>query len=288
MTLRHPPSTARHRLLDTLPLEERRLEINGLATSVLEGGDGPPMLLLHGAIQIGGVVWWRVIPRLAGSFRLVVPDLPGLGETAPAARLDTSAVTGWLSGLIEHTSTQPPTLVAHSAPGGLAARYAVEHSDRLRRLILVDAAGLGPFRPSPGLLVALVRSMARPSERNFERFMGRVMHDLDRVRVDTGEQWKAFTQYAASRAVLPSVKQAMRQLPKSASRPIPHEDLRKITVPTTLLWGRHDQLVPLRVGEAASNRHGWPLHAIDDVGHLPHVERPHTFVDALTEATQSA
>ncbi len=281
MTLRHSASTARHRLLDTLPVEERRLEIDGLATSVLEGGDGPAMILLHGAIQIGGVVWWRVIPRLAGSFRLVVPDLPGLGETAPAERLDSAAVTKWLTALIQQTSTEPPTLVAHSAPGGLAARFAVEHGDRLRRLILLDAAGLGPFRPAPGLLVALLRSMARPGEHSFERFMGRVMHDLDRVRADTGDRWQAFTHYAASRAVVPSVKQAMRQLPKSGTRPIPDQDLRRIKVPTTLLWGRHDQLVPLPIGEAASNRHGWPLHVIDDVGHLPHVERPDAFVDAL-------
>ncbi|MDP8932009.1 MAG: hypothetical protein M3O70_26435, partial [Actinomycetota bacterium] len=118
---------------------------------------------------------------------------------------------------------------------------------------------LGPFRPSPSVLVALLRSMARPGEHSFERLMGRVMHDPDRVRADTGDRWKAFTQYAASRAVLPSVKQAMRQLPKSGTRPIPDQDLRRIKAPTTLLWGRHDQLVPVRIGEAASNRHGWPL-----------------------------
>lgn len=118
--------------------------------------------------------------------------------------------------------------------------------------------------------------------------MRRVMHDLDRVRVDTGERWKDFTRYAASRAVLPGVKQAMRQLPKSARRPIPDEDLRRITVPTALVWGRHDRLVPLRIGEVASNQHGWPLHVIDDVGHLPHVERPDAFVDALAEATKPA
>jgi len=65
--------------------------------------------------------------------------------------------SGWLDGLIELSCGEQPILVAHSTPGALAARFAVEHGDRLRRLVLVDAAGLAPFRPSPGLLVAAAR-----------------------------------------------------------------------------------------------------------------------------------
>ena len=64
----------------------------GISTAVLEGGDGPPLVLLHGGIECGGAYWAPVIARLAENHRLVVPDAPGLGESEPVARLDDGGV----------------------------------------------------------------------------------------------------------------------------------------------------------------------------------------------------
>ncbi len=58
--------------------------------------------------------------------------------------------------------------------------------------------------------------------------------------------------------------------------------LARIDVPTTLLWGRHDRMVPLAIGETAATRHGWPLHIIDAAAHAPHIEQPDAFVETLT------
>jgi pimeloyl-ACP methyl ester carboxylesterase len=285
MTMEHTHTTDRDRLLEGLPLQQRQRQLAGIATAVLEGGDGPPLVLLHGGIQAGGVIWWRVLPRLASTHRVVVPDLPGLGESAPAARLDTWTVAVWLEALIQATCHEPPILVAHSAPGALAARFAVQDGAGLRRLVLVDAAGLAPFRPSPGLLVALGRSVLRPGIGSFEGLMGRVMYDLDRVRQPDGERWQALAGYAVSRATRPSAKRAMRQVARGGTRAIPHQQLRGIAVPTVLLWGSRDPLLPLPIAQMASARFGWPLHVIDDAGHLPHVEQPKAFLDALAAAT---
>lgn len=276
-------TTMRDRVLDGLGLEQRRLRLDGVVTSVLEGGQGPPLVLLHGAIQAGGLIWWRAVPRLAEHHRLIVPDVPGLGESEPAGGpLEPATVVRWLAHLVELTCDQEPVLVAHSAPGGLAARFAVEHGHRLRRLVLVDAAGLGPFRPPPGLLFALLGSTARPSARSFERLMGHVLHDLDAVRRGAGDRWEALAGYAVSRAAVPSVKRAMRQLPRSGTKRVPEAALHDLAVPTALIWGRHDRLVPVTVAEAAHARWGWPLRVIEGAGHLPHVEQPDRFVDAVT------
>jgi pimeloyl-ACP methyl ester carboxylesterase len=252
MTMQHSHKTVREQLLEGLPLNQRHRELAGITTSVLEGGDGPPLVLLHGGIQAGGIIWWRVLPRLVSTHRVVVPDLPGLGESAPAAHLDARTVAAWLDSLIEVSCEEPPILVAHSTPGALAARFAVEHGDRLRRLVLVDAAGLAPFRPSPGLLVALLRSVMRPTIGSLEGLMGRVMHDLDRVRQQEGERWQALASYTVSRATRPSAKQAMRQVARSGTKAIPRDQLRGIAVPTALLWGSHDRLLPLPIAQAAS------------------------------------
>ncbi len=74
----------------------------------------------------------------------------------------------------------------------------------------------------------------------------------------------------------------MRHLIATETKPIADTELARIDVPTTLLWGRHDRMVPLAIAEAAASRHGWPLHVIDDAAHAPHIEQPDAFVETLT------
>src|SRR6266508_3623535 len=71
---------AREELLAGLPVAERRIELAGVTTAVLEGGDGPPMVLLHGPGEFAAG-WLRVLPDLAADHRVVVPDLPGHGAS---------------------------------------------------------------------------------------------------------------------------------------------------------------------------------------------------------------
>ena len=93
--------------------------------------------------------------------------------------------------------------------------------------------------------------------------------------------YDAFETYTRSRARDPGVKRTMRRLIATGTKPIPDAELDRIDVPTTLLWGRHDRMVPLSIGEAAASRHGWPLHVIDRAAHAPHIEQPDAFVDTL-------
>src|SRR5215208_5811386 len=74
---------ARQRLLAGLPVIERRLQPAGVPTAVLEGGDGPPIVLLQGEFA---AVWTRVIPELVTTHRVIAPDLPGLGASGVSAR----------------------------------------------------------------------------------------------------------------------------------------------------------------------------------------------------------
>ena len=64
-------------------------------------------------------------------------------------------------------------------------------------------------------------------------------------------------------------------------KPVPDEELRRIRVPVEMIWGRNDRVMPFRHAERASAAYGWPLHAIDDAGHVPFVEQPQAFANAL-------
>ena len=76
----------------------------------------------------------------------------------------------------------------------------------------------------------------------------------------------------------------MRWLISHCTKEIPEDELRRITLPTALLSGRHDRFVSLDHAEAASARLGWPLHVVDDAGHVPHVEQHEAFLHTLHTA----
>jgi pimeloyl-ACP methyl ester carboxylesterase len=270
--------TERERLLQGLPVEERRIDVNDVSTVVLEGGDGPPLVLLHGGIECGGAYWAPVIPRLAEQHQLVVPDVPGLGESAAVAQLDQATFDGWMQALLEQTCGEPPTLIAHSLVGTLAARFAASHGEQLQRLVLYGVPGIGPYRLPIGLRVIAVRFTLRPSEANMERFERWAFADLDAVRRRDPDWMHAFSTYTRSRARVPHVRRTMRYLVTTCTKQV-HD---RIEVPTTLLWGAKDRFVPLPLAEEAAGRLGWTLQVIDDAGHVPHIERPGAFLEEVT------
>jgi pimeloyl-ACP methyl ester carboxylesterase len=285
-TQRFAGEDARARLLSGLPVTERRLQLAGVSTAVLEGGDGPPMVLLAGEFA---AVWMRVIPDLVTTHRVIAPDLPGLGASgAPDGPLDADAALAWLDELIDQTCAIPPVLVGKGAGGALGARFTIDHSDRVDRLVLVDAYGLDRFRPPPGMALSFISVLLRPSERGLQRsFRNYCFVDLDGVRATMGERYELMAAYALDRFRTPSVKAAMRSLFRHLASTIPPQDLDRIAVPTTLIWGRHDVGMRLDVAETASARYGWPLHVIENARDDPAIEQPAAFLDALRTALGS-
>ncbi|HEU4367440.1 MAG TPA: alpha/beta fold hydrolase [Methylomirabilota bacterium] len=271
----------RRRLLADVAVEERRLELAGISTAVLEGGTGPSLVLLHGP---GGNAthWMRVLPDLVASYHVVAPDLPGQGASAvPADRLDADRVIAWLGELIDRTCPSPPALVGYALGGALAARFAGLRGDRVRRLVLVDALGLVPFEPAPGFGLALRDFLAEPSERTHDLLWRQCAADLGRLRRHMGERWEPFKAYNIDRASTESVRAALTILMEQIGAPIPPADLARIGAPTTLIWGRHDLATPLGVAEAARARYGWALRVIEDCADDPPIEQPQAFLHAL-------
>ena len=274
----------RRRVLAGAPVTERRLDLAGVSTAVLEAGDGPPVVLLHGQGGWSGV-WLPVAGDLAATHRVIAADLPGLGASlVPGGPPDAARVLDWLGELIRQTCPAPPALVGVSLGASIAARFAIAHPDRLSRLVLVDAGSLARFRPAPGVLLALVRFVARPSERSQRSFLRQVTVDPAGARAVIGERWEASQAYGLELARTPSVREANRRLLRElGTKVIPPAELARIAVPTSLIWGRHDRVMRLRIAEEASARYGWPLRVIEDAGHFV-VEQPEAFRRALRAA----
>ena len=272
----------RDRLLAGLPVNDSRLELAGVSTAVLEGGAGSPIVLLHGPGEFSAV-WGRAIPDLATSHRVIVPDLPGHGASGlPDGRLDVERVLNWLNELIDQTCDRPPTVAGHLLGGAIALRFAANHPDRVRSLVLVDTFGLSWNLPKLRFALPLAAYIVRPTEQTRDRFLDKCFVDFDGLREQFGDQWDAFGAQALEWAKSKTSKATLRSLMSGFGlRPIPAADLAQITAPTSLIWGRHDLQTPLRVAEAASARHGWPLHVIDGARDDPFFEQPVAALRAL-------
>lgn len=276
----------RERLIGALPVSERRLQIAGVSTAVLEGGSGPPVILLHGPGEFAGN-WLRIIPRLVRTHRVIAPDLPGHGDSVVDGDVDAGRIRAWLKGLIERTCTAPPALVGHVLGGAIAARFAISHCDQLDRLVLVDSLGLARFRPAMTFALTMLGFLARPSERSYVRFMRQCSYDLDGLRNEMADTWQPYVEYNLQLARGPSAKMAGRLMRQVGLRPIQPEELARITVPTTLIWGRHDRANCLAIAEAASACYGWPLHIVENCADDPPRDQPAAFLEALYAALAS-
>lgn len=274
--------TPRETLIAALPVEERRLEISGVSTAVLEGGDGPPVVLLHGPSGYAAH-WMGVIPGLVGQYRVIAPDLPGHGASEVVdGKLDLEHLLAWLGELVRRTCPVPPVVVGQLIGGALAARFAAAPGAPLSGLVLVDTFGLAPFQPAPQFGRALGEFAAEPSVSTHQRLWRYCAFDLDALRDRIGERWRPFEAYNIERARNPGVQAAIATLMQELALPaIAPAILERIRVPTALVWGRHDLATPLAVAEAASARYGWPLHVIENANDDPPVEQPEALLRAL-------
>lgn len=279
---RESPQGIRDRLVAALPVTERHLVLNGVATAVLEGGSGPPIVLLHGPGAYGAQ-WIRVIPDLDMDYRIVAPDLPGHGASSFFAdELSVERACGWLEDLIECTCSTNPVLVGHTLGGAIAAQFAALHRKRIASLVLVDTLGLVDFQPSPAFGAALQAFLGAPSEHTHDGLWSQCVLDLTSLRSRLGDQWELIKQYNLVGVQTPAGIAALSAWMKVFGLPaIPADTLARIEARTTLIWGRHDRATSLSAAQDAHARYRWDLQIIDGAADDPAIEQPDAFLSAL-------
>jgi pimeloyl-ACP methyl ester carboxylesterase len=243
------------------------------------------MVLLHGP-GASAAHWLGVIPGLSETHRVIVPDLPGHGSSqVDDGPLDAERVLRWLGQLIEQTCSAPPTLVGQLLGGAIAARFASAQPERIARLVLIDTFGLSNFQPAPEFARALTEFNTAPNVQSHQSLWQQCARDYPALRRRFGKLWQPFEAYNIDRARSPAQQTALQELMGAFGvTAIPSAELSRISVPTTLLWGRHDLATPVTVAQAASSRYAWPLQVIEDANDDAPVERPEAVVQALRES----
>lgn len=250
--------------------------------SYVEMGAGPPVLFVHG---LGGSWrnWLENIPHFARRHRVVALDLPGFGlSPAPPEPVSIAGYGDLLLRFADTVGLSGETaLIGHSMGGFIATESVLEAPDRFRRLVLASAAGVSfaTMRESRkaviGMIVRLMLPLAaRRVESNLGRsrlrtasFAGVIAHP-NLIRREL--LWELGS-YAVNS---PSLVEAAYALAGYDTR----EQLAKITVPTMIVWGEQDRLVPVEAAfDYAERIARSELSIIHDCGHMVELERPGRF-----------
>jgi pimeloyl-ACP methyl ester carboxylesterase len=266
-------------------LEERLYERRGAQIRTFEGGEGPPLLLVHG---LGGAAWnfSELAPLLPGR-RLIIPDLPGHGASSP---LPAPTLTGFADVLSEILDG-PVDVLGHSMGGVVALRLAERHPSLVRRLVLAAAAGISSSTRIAELTIALT-GIVQPG-RIAGRRVGRVARSRRLRKFVFGGFEVANPDLLSERAVHgflrgPTMHTDTLGAGLALVADDPRLDLDRVRCPVLVLWGARDRQVPLEDGFEYARRLGAPLRVIADCGHLLIGERPEVCARAVLEFTQAS
>ncbi len=245
----------------------REVQVLGRSIAYYEQGQGPALVLAHGFSGSAYFEWGRVFDLLAERHRVVAPQLIGFlpSEQADMA-YSTDAQLAHLSGFLEALDLGGCTLAGESYGGWLVAAYAARAAagSTLARVdryaILAGAVGLVRTAQTP-------QPARPPPQTPLWRAIVRRLPELNPH--DAANNWARQRIFADS--------DFARGWPDAVA-------LAKIGAPTLLLWGDKDDLVPVRLGQAAAEAiPGSQLVVLPKIGHIPSIETPRDFVRVLTD-----
>jgi pimeloyl-ACP methyl ester carboxylesterase len=271
----------------------RRLCIHGHDIAFRTAGTGPVLVLVHG--MAGSSDTWRhVMPALARRFTVVAPDLLGHGASAkPAGEYTVGAHANVLRDLLAALGHERATFVGQSLGGGVVMQLAYQFPARCERLVLVSSGGLGR-EVSP-----LLRGLSIPGvEHVFPLVCSQALCNAGR-RIAA---WLGDAALLRPSAVAEEIARGYASLADEDARRAFFRTLRAVVdrrgqtvsavdrlylahaLPTLIVWGGRDALIPVEHGVAAHRALPQSRLAIfEDVGHFPHCEAPERFVETLTD-----
>lgn len=244
--------------------------------------DAPAVVLVHG-FAASTHAWDGWVGALSKHYRVVAMDLPGHGltRTGPDYRVRPESLETTIDGVMRGLGLRRFTLVGHSMGGEAAWTYALDHADRVQRLVLIDASGW----PSPGLGGGMVfKFLANPIGRRVLKeieIRPLMTQALRAAYLDPKLVTPALIDRYVDLARAPGHREIM--LSQRPRRMAAAPDLSAIRVPTLILFGREDRVIPSADGEKFRQAiPGATLILYPGVGHLPMEQIPERSAADLT------
>lgn len=247
----------------SLPVTRHHIKIDHyhLHYSTAGTGQGLPLVLIHG-YGTSGHIWQYVLPYLAQHHRVYSVDLPGHGRSSHQGDWELRAMAPLLIRWLEELHLKEVVVVGHSMGGAIAIHLAATAPERVKRLVLVDAAGLPLQKGLPAMALRAIRS-------TFQKGNGRYPAALvrDALRPRLRLLWQGAHEILRSDFLA---------------------ELATIQTPTLIIWGEHDALLPLTLGHALQEALPHARFITLPCGHRPMLAYPTQFSELVLQFISSS
>jgi 4,5:9,10-diseco-3-hydroxy-5,9,17-trioxoandrosta-1(10),2-diene-4-oate hydrolase len=242
-----------------------------------------PVILVHG---LGGSIenWVYNVESLGQHHRVYAPDLKGFGRSDKTPVLhDIDELVQFISDFMTVQHIDKASLAGNSLGGGLVLQFAIRFPDKVDKLVLVDNAGMGSdviVDLKLASLPVLGELLSRPSLKSIANLWRKVVFNASLVTEELVEQtYKLATLSGARNALLATLRAGIgiRGQRANLTRPL-IESAAKIAVPTLIIWGQQDRIIPVAHAHIAAETipHA-RLEIFDRCGHMPQLEHPDQF-----------
>ncbi len=272
--------------------EAHEVDIHGHRVVYRTVGSGPPVVLVHGMIN-SSRHWEAVATRLAGSHRVIAPDLIGHGDSAtPRGDYSLGAHAASIRDLLSTLGVESATIVGHSLGGGVAMQFFYQFPQRTDRLVLISSGGLG-YEVSP-----LLRGAALPGSAALLRLatqrqvVGAIAAAGAKLRAG-GNKTGVYLQ-AVARALGPLAEEGSRQAFLQTLRAVIDVHGQKVSardrlyllgdMSTLIVWGERDRTIPIKHGiEADRAIPNCRFETLPRAAHFPNLEDPEGLAEVLRD-----
>jgi len=251
-----------------------------------EAGEGPVLLLLHGSGP--GVTGWRNfrgnLAVYAEHFRCLVLEFPGFGvsdDFGGHPMLDAQDV---VPAFVDALGLDRVDIIGNSMGGGVGINFAINHPDRIGKLVTIGGIGTNIYSPGPSEGIRLLQEFTEdPTRQRLVDWLNSMVYDpalVTETLID--ERWELATDpetlASARRMYGKAAFAAMTNMMRNADFPLPWAIMHKVKAPTLLTWGRDDRVSPLDMSlipmRTIANAE---LHVFPNCGHWVMIEQKQAF-----------
>jgi pimeloyl-ACP methyl ester carboxylesterase len=250
------------------------IDVNGCQLAIRRGGSGEPLLYLHGTD--GLAEWPAILDRLAGRYEVIAPDHPGYGATAlPPFVDDVADLAYFYLDAIAALGLTGIHVVGQSLGGWIGLEMAVRSTQRLRTLTLISAAGIH-VKGAPKADIFIIDPEEQAHLAYADPKLGEVAAE------------RAGAEKFNDTAVLNRIASARYGWQPRFFNPRLERWLHRVDVPTHIIWGDTDRIIPPVYAEAFHRLiPGSRVSMIARAGHLPHIEREAEVASAMQTFLQN-
>jgi 2-hydroxy-6-oxonona-2,4-dienedioate hydrolase len=258
-------------------VNEKFINIDENKIRYLETGNSDNTLVLIHGLGASAERWEYVIPHFQNKYRVIVPDLIGFGYSdKPLVDYTTEFFSEFLKKFLDKLEISKPVIIGSSLGGQITAEYTINNNDSVQKLVLVSPSGV--MKHSTPALDAYVMAALYPDEqvaKNAFEMMSGASKNINPKIVEG----------FVKRMQLPNAKMAfMSTLLGLKNSQILTEKLSSINVPTMVIWGELDPVIPVKYADSiVSTIRDCRFYRMDGCGHTPYVESPEAFVKVVKE-----